>query len=139
MRKHIEQGNIAILDMVKDEITNNDDDLSEWLKNTKINIFVDHKNLIEKYSNILTYIQKTNNYKDSAFSEWANIKEADPWLIAASSVNKYTIVTFENPNSTLGTNNKAKRIKIPDICPAFNAKWKDLFYMMRKLSINFNK
>jgi hypothetical protein len=137
MKKHIECGNIAILDLVKDEIEKHaDDDLSNWLKNVKIKTFIKYNNqeTVPRYSEIMKYIEECGFYiTDKALSDWDQ-PSADPWLIAASRIYGYKLVTFEQSAGRLSKKNKSKRAKIPDVCKHFGVECCNLYEMMRALS-----
>ncbi|MDI6619349.1 MAG: DUF4411 family protein [Clostridiales bacterium] len=135
MKIYIENGSIIIFDMVKNEIEKGNDELSKWIKGISITDLIDHRDskIIEKYSEILTYIQASKYYSSKALAEWSKSNIADPWLIAAASTYGYTIITFERPVS-MDANNPSSHPKIPNICSEFKVKYNDLYYMMKQLS-----
>ena len=69
---NIENGSICILDMVKNEILKGNDKLSEWIKGISISNLIDHRNanILDKYSEILDYIQNSGYYSSKALTEW---------------------------------------------------------------------
>lgn len=97
MESNIKAGRIAILDMVKNEISKNEDALKEWFDALEIANYIDHRetSILSQYSAVLQHIQANPCYKPSALAEWAKASVADPWLIAAAAVHNYTIITFE--------------------------------------------
>ena len=133
---YITNGSIIILDLVKTEIEKGNDRLSEWINKISIVNLIDHRDakILKKYSEVLEYIQKVDHYNSKALTEWSQNNVADPWLIAAGSAYDYTIITFERPVDGLNGRNPSGHPKIPDVCLAFNVKYADLYYMMRKLS-----
>ncbi len=133
--KHIKLREIAVLDMVKDEIEKGDDELSQWIKGIDIPELVNRRDIaiINKYSEIINNIARNPCYKQSALNEWSRDTVADAWLIAAAAVNGYTLITMERPVGTLSPKNKCKYAKIPDVASTFGVKTNDLFYMMREL------
>lgn len=97
LEEKLKDGSVVLLDMVKNEITEGHDELSNWMKSLQgINI-IDHRTpeIIEKYSRVLGAVQSNTCYKQSALAEWSRESVADPWLIATAAVRKLTIVTFE--------------------------------------------
>ena len=109
--------------MVKNEITEGHDELSNWMKSLQgINI-IDHRTpeIIEKYSRVLGAVQSNTCYKQSALAEWSRESVADPWLIAKK-------------NGGLSPKNPSKNAKIPDVAIEFGVSVCDLYYMMRSLS-----
>ena len=137
MGVHIRSGNIAILDMVRDEIYKGQDDLANWLQELHIANMISHKDqdVIVNYSQIIQYLQNSNFYKESAMQEWANGSVADAWLIAAAMKYGYTLVTFEKSNMGLNATSPSKKAKLPNVATYFNVKTVDLFYLMRQLRI----
>lgn len=135
MKTYIEDGSIVILDLVKNEIEKGNDKLSKWMKEINIANLIDHRDskILDKYSEILTYIQTSNYYNSKALAEWSRNDVADPWLIAAGSVYGYIIITFERPVE-MDINNPSRHPKIPNVCSEFKVEYNDLYYMMRQLS-----
>ena len=136
LEEKLKDGSVVLLDMVKNEITEGHDELSNWMKSLQgINI-IDHRTpeIIEKYSRVLGAVQSNTCYKQSALAEWSRESVADPWLIATAAVRKLTIVTFEKKNGGLSPKNPSKNAKIPDVAIGFGVSVCDLYYMMRSLS-----
>lgn len=131
----LEKERLCVLDIVKDEIKNGNDELSKWFQKIKrINVcnMKDGK-IICKYAEVISYIQMSGIYNDKALREWSRIGVADPWLIAAATAYNYTIVTFEQPAGGLNIKNPSGKPKIPDVANQFGVKCENLYYMMREL------
>lgn len=141
MEFNINNGCIAVLDMVKNEILQCNDSLKNWMEDLEIQRFVDRRtpDILNKYAEVIQAVQNNPCYKTSALTEWSKNNVADPWLIATASVNNYTLITFEVPNNGLNPRNPSKNAKIPDVSKEFNVKTESLFYMMRKLRFELNK
>lgn len=135
MEWHIQNGSIAILDLVKLEVLKGKDSLKEWMENIEVGQLIDHREpaIIVKYGEVPRHIQENPVYKPAALTEWSREEVADPWLIAAAAVGNYTIVSFENKNKGLNTRNPSKNAKIPDVAEVFNVEVQNLYYMMRVL------
>lgn len=135
MEQHIASGDIAILDMVKNEILQGKDCLKDWIEKISMGNYVDRRDevILKYYADILQYIQNNACYKTSAVAEWAKESVADPWLIATAKARHYTLITFEVPNGGLNSRNPSKKAKIPDIATVFGVKTENIFYMMRIL------
>ena len=71
MEQHINSGRIAILDMVKNEILQGNDNLRSWMEDLEITCFVDRRvpNIVSLYGSILQHIQSNNCYKEAALKE----------------------------------------------------------------------
>lgn len=135
MEDHIKNGDIAILDLVKDEILRVNDKLSEWIASITIRNYIDRRDqtILGIYSGVLSHIQHNKCYKTSALAEWSRDTVADPWLISAAKAKGYTIITFEVSTRGLNSRDPSKYAKIPDVSSAFGVKTENLFYMMRTL------
>ena len=140
IKENIEEGNIALLDVVREEIEKGNDTLSDWCKGLFVARLVNRRQLsiVSHYSDILKYVQTCGLYTNHALMEWSNASEADPWLIAAALETGYTIITFEASAGSLSKKNPSNRCKIPDVCKAFQVNFSDLYDMMRILSINLH-
>lgn len=138
LSKHVEAGGIVLLDLIKKEIEQGQDQLTDWIHENETKfISCNHisEEIILKYQKILQYIQECGYYNDKALYIWSQAEVADPWLIAASAVNHYTIITNEVSAGTLNKKTPSRNPKIPDVAKAFGVKTESLFYMMRKLGI----
>lgn len=133
----IKDGRIVILDMVKNEILQGNDHLTEWMNGLEIGKYIDHREaaILSKYGAVLQYIQHNPCYKPSALAEWSKANIADAWLIATAASYDLTLITFETFNNGLNQQNPSKNAKIPNIAKAFDVKTESLFYLMRELRI----
>ena len=138
MELHIQNGDIAILDLVKSEVLKGKDSLKEWMENVEVGHLIDHRDpaIIVKYREVLRHIQDNPAYKPAALMEWSREDVADPWLIASAVVGNYTIISFEIANKGLNTHNPSKNAKIPDVAKVFNVEVQNLYYMMRVLKFS---
>lgn len=135
LSERIDHEDIFILDSVRDEILAGEDRLSEWIKTIEKNKFLKQESqpILEVYAEILEYLQQSNLYQPSAFMEWADVKVADPWLIATSKTHNLTLVTFETGNNGLNSKQPSRYAKIPDVAKEFRVRVASPFDMMRKL------
>ena len=143
LKTNIENGNIAVLSKVYDEILKGKDRLSNWIttvKFTKINH--SDNDIVYEYSQVLSHIQngksKTGGklYNDNALYGWSNNNIADAWLVATAKARNYVLTTLEKPNGSLG-NSISGRPKIPDVASALNVESCDLYEMIRILGFIF--
>lgn len=135
LERNIENGRIAVLDIVKAEILQGNDNLKEWMEELDIQEHIDHRDagILAKYGAVLQSVQSNPCYKTAALTEWSKGNVADAWLIAAAAAKGYTLITFEEPNKGLNARTPSKEAKIPDIAAEFDVKTANLFYMMREL------
>jgi len=143
LRENIENGNIVILSKVYEEVERGKDSLSEWLQNIDF-AQADHRvpKILAIYGQVLTHIQDgesplgTHLYNEKALREWADNDRADGWLIATAKAESYTLISFEKPNSALGTS-ASSHPKIPDVAAALSVECRNLYDMMRALGFTF--
>ena len=121
------------------QIGDENDPLRKWIEETKIKLFVDHREatILEQYANVLQYVQDCGYYNDTALANWSDLTVADPWLIAAAKAKGFFLVTFETNIYNLDTRNKTKRVRIPDVANHFGLNTVKLFDMMRALNVHF--
>jgi hypothetical protein len=82
MAEKIQDGSIAILDLVRKEILKptNKDDLALWMSNLEIGRYIDHKQkeIVIKYAEVLQFLQENACYSEKALRAWAEESIADP-------------------------------------------------------------
>lgn len=134
----IKDGNIILLDMVKNEIDKGQDELKEWIDERQDDFQIcNHVDpeIILKYAEVMQYIQKCGFYNEKGLNSWAKDDVADPWLIAAAAAKDYSLITFEQSAGLLNSKSKSGKVKIPDVTNYFGVKVHTLYYMMRHLGI----
>lgn len=138
MKQFIKNGRIVLLDMVKAEVLQGKDSLSDWMDGLEVGKLIDHREpaILAQYAAVLQHIQENPCYRAAALTEWARGTVADAWLIATASAYSCTIITFEGPNNGLNPATPSKKAKIPDVARAFEVKTENLFYMMRELGFS---
>lgn len=129
----LKQDNVALLDVVKEEILKGEDFLAEWIKSLDDILIIkrDDGKVVEKYQAVMEYIHTGGYYNDKALKIWSDFNVADPWLIAAAAAYGYTIVTFEQSAGVITLRNPSGKPKIPDVANHFKVKCGDLYYYMR--------
>ena len=129
---HAEKGRICSVDRVKQELDRGNDDLTAWVNDRFSNAFVstDAIEVIQNFSEIMTWVNDQNQFLDAAKTEFAN--SADGWLIAYARVKNHIVVTHE----ILAPDVK-NRVPIPNVCQAFNVEFIDTFEMLRNLGVRF--
>lgn len=134
-----EQGRIVTLDKVTAELCKEvdiekKDAMQIWIEENYRGVGISSSNagIIEKYAVVMQHLSEDKKYSEKALREWANIKIADPWLIAAALEFNYTVVSFET-KLQITKNSTVSRAKIPNICEDLNVNYCNLFYMMQEL------
>jgi len=123
------QAVIFIPGMVYEEIVRTEDDLSKWLKNSKIPI---HK-ISEPVTLCLQKIYLNNPVHKNLVDNTKARSLADPWVIAHALNENATVVTKEEKVTAL---NSAK-IKIPNVCENMGIRWINDFEFIQELDIQF--
>lgn len=108
------------------------DELSIWAERHKNLLFhsTDVPDVLENYGRIITWAQRQVQYMAAAKAEFATV--ADGWVVAFALANGSTVVTQEVPAPE-----SKRKIKIPDVCNAFNVPYANAFQMLRSLGVMF--
>ena len=121
---------IFIPEMVREEITRTEDDLSHWLKISEIPIV----KIDEPVTQCLQSIHAQNSKHKSLVDNTKARSLADPWVIAHAMNEKATVVTKEEKVTALNSN----RIKIPNVCDNMGIRWINDFQFISELGITFS-
>lgn len=120
---------IFMPEMVYDEIVRTDDDISKWLKSSKIPI----RKIDEKVTKCLKDIYSADpNHKFLVDNTKAR-SLADSWVIAHALRENATVVTKEEKVTAINTT----KIKIPNVCEKMNVSWINDFQLIIELGIMF--
>jgi hypothetical protein len=112
--------------MVYEEIIRTEDDLSKWLKGSKIPINKISEPITIHLRKILEdYPLLVDNTKARSL--------ADPWVIAHALNENASVVTKEEKVTALNSN----RIKIPNVCDNMGIRWINDFQFIDELDIKF--
>ena len=125
---------IISIDKVKNEIYNYEDELKQWcIVNLPSDFFKSTDGLTNEYRIITSWaIARNNQYNQAAINEFLQADEADAWLVAFALNHRIPIVTQEKS----APNSKTK-IKIPDVCLAFDIQNINTIEMFRQLEEKF--
>lgn len=123
------QDQIFIPELVYEEITRTEDDLSKWLKGSKITI----KKITEPVTLCLQKIYSSNPSHIHLVDNTKARSLADPWVIAHALYENATVVTKEEKVTALNSN----RIKIPNVCENIGLRWINDFQFIEDLDIKF--
>ncbi|HET9056831.1 MAG TPA: DUF4411 family protein [Chitinophagaceae bacterium] len=121
---------IFIPEIVAEEIIRTEDDLSLWIKSSRIPIHPINGDV----ANCLKQIYDSNPSHQYLVANSGQHSLADPWVIAHAMNQKATVVTKEIKDFY----NKPTRIKIPHVCDNMNVRWINDFELIEELRIKFN-
>ena len=130
---YAEAGHIRSIDRVKKELERGNDPLRDWARDEFGGAFAstDEEDVVDVYTDIINWAQHNAQFTDAAKAEFAGA--ADPWLVAYARVKTCVTVTLEQPEPYL-----RKKIKLPDVCRAFNVRFINTFEMLRELGVCFS-
>jgi len=133
LEANAKSGKISSIDRIKTELERGQDDLAEWATHDFDHAFqsTDSDDIVSSYRDIMNWVSTQSQFSESAKAQFAN--SADGWLIAIARVKGYTLVTHEQ----LAPSESAK-VKIPNVCQAFDVPYVDTFEMLRSLGVRFN-
>lgn len=124
------QGRIFIPELVAEEITRTEDNLSKWLKSSKIPI----EKIREPVTRCLQRIYSVNPLHKTLVDNTKARSLADPWVIAHAINRDAIVVTKEEKITT----SNSKRIKIPNVCDNMGIRWMNDFQFVDEVGIQFN-
>jgi predicted nucleic acid-binding protein len=123
------QDKIFVSELVYEEITRTEDDLSKWLKTSKIPI----NKITEPVTVCLQKIYSADPIHKNLVDNTKARSLADPWVIAHALHENATVVTKEEKVTALNSN----RIKIPNVCDNMGIRWINDFQFIDELDIKF--
>lgn len=126
---------IISIDKVKDEIYGHNDTLEDWCRiNLPQDFFKTTNSVMREYARISNWAQaKKDQYRPRAIQEFLGSAEADAFLVAYVLNNDDTkIITQEVSAPNIKT-----KIKIPEVCNAFNVEFMNVINMFRDLGETF--
>ena len=123
------QDKIFIPELVYEEIMRTEDELSKWLKGSKIPI----KKITEPVTICLQKIYLADPYHKNLVDNINGRSLADPWVIAHSIFENAVVVTKEEKITAINS----KRIRIPNVCDNMGVRWINDFQFIDELDIKF--
>jgi len=125
-------GELASIGPIRDELLKGNDDLAAWIKDRKKTgwfLAVDDMDTQRNLAQIADWVM-AQPFKEAAKSEF--LGGGDPWLIAKAKTIGATVVTQETFDAK-----SRKKVKIPNVCDAFNVLWIDTFDMIQQTGATF--
>ncbi|MBC9787160.1 DUF4411 family protein [Carnobacterium maltaromaticum] len=136
--KEIMNQNVLIPKVVIDEHYQ-DQWFTQWLSENFEHEIINHNNYAEEWVQILDHVSTCGFYSDAALSSskgWANVRIADPWIIAIAKSDDLVIVTSELKNKNLNANQPSKAAKIPDICNSLGIRCIDMNTFFKEMNLS---
>jgi hypothetical protein len=125
---HADRGRVLSIDRVSQELTKGQDELWSWARDHFSSAFAstNEKNVMEVYGDIMKWAKEQTQFTAAARAGLAS--GADAWLVAYAKAKGCIVVTQETPAP-----GSRARVKIPDICEAFEVPFTNTFDMLRDL------
>jgi hypothetical protein len=127
-------GAIASIDRVSDEIEDGGDDLWTWVSTDFPEagfLPTNTPDVLANYARLQTWVATDAHYTAAAKQEFAEVENADGWLVAhAMTAPGTVIVTMEDFNDA-----KRNKVPIPNLATAFGIEPITPFEMLRRLGI----
>jgi rRNA-processing protein FCF1 len=120
---------IFIPELVYEEITRTEDDLSGWLKSSDVPI----RKIDEDVTKCLQDIYNSNPNHKFLVDNTRQRSMADPWVIAHAIKEGAVVVTKEEKVTALNS----KKIKIPNVCENMKVDWINDFQLVTELGLVF--
>jgi hypothetical protein len=124
-----EQDRIFLPQLVFEEIARTEDDLSKWLKASKVPV----RSITEPVTKCLKAIYAANPLHVTLVDNTKQRSLADPWVIAHAIHESACVVTKEERVTAANS----ARIKIPNVCDNMKVRWINDFQLVEELGIHF--
>jgi len=123
---------LSIDRVLRDELDKGKDQLAEWANDKFVHAFArtDDLDVVQSYGQIMQWVHAQNQFKEAEKAKFAN--DPDGWLVAYARVRDCVVVTHEKE-----VPKDSHKIKIPNLCQAFNVQYCDTFAMLRAMGIRF--
>ena len=123
---------VKTINKVKQELDKKDDFISDFIKSLPKEFFIDERNYIDAYAQIIQKSQNMN-FNQSAKENFAKEHKADAWLIAVALKDGYTVVS----NEKIPDKKEKKNIKIPRMCQELNIRCVNIFDFIKEQKVQF--
>ncbi len=128
-------GRLLSIDRVMHEIDRGKDKLKDWANNDFHTWFVSTSSsaIVSAYQQVIQWGLNHPQFTPAAKHEFAKADNADSWLVAYAIAKGCVVVTNEKFDAKI-----RRKIKIPNVCQAFNVQYVDLFEMLRQLGVTLS-
>lgn len=129
--RQYQQGALASVTSVYDELIKFGDELSGWIKSRKDQFQdISSAETQTKFTEVAQYVADLPNKNPGDVANF--LGGADPWLIAKAAQTNATIVTHERL-----VPDESKKVKIPNICNHFHINYITTYELLRTLDAQF--
>lgn len=135
MKELTRERDVYILDRVKSELTEWDNDLKDWIVaiiGKQQLVKFENDATVQKFREVNIWTLSNNQYTQAAKDKFMDSTRADIYLVsyAATAPEEWTVVSQEKPAPQRST-----EIKLPDVCAQFGVRcilFMDMFREMRE-------
>jgi uncharacterized protein DUF4411 len=129
---HASNERLLSIDRVREEIEQGKDELAKWIGGTFQPWFAstDDTSVLQAYAGLMQWAQDQPQYSAAAKAQFADVKNADAWLIAYAQAKGCVLVTHEQPAPSA-----QRKIPIPNVCQMFGIPFVDTYAMLRALGV----
>jgi hypothetical protein len=122
-------GRIASIGRIKEELVGHGDQLSDWAAARPALFLEPDAAVVASLGRIAAWVP-TQDFTDAARAEF--LGSADYYLVAHAHAHDHVAVTHE-----VSQPNRRNKIKIPDVCSAFEVEWVSPFTVLRDEAVQF--
>lgn len=122
-------GKVFSVQAVARELARGDDELKAWTEKRGARFFIPPQAHVGPRLEQVQSWASSQNYAQSAIAEF--LESADHYLISQALADDRILVTHEIPS------NSKNRVKIPNVCEAFNIRYWSLFKVLRHEKAKF--
>lgn len=128
-------GRVVSIDRVLDELSDEGDQLSNWSQTAVPDAFfkkTQDQAVIKAFQAMVNWVNSEPQFTPAAKAEFADVDNADSWVIAYAKVNGLTVVSHEEyaPDAR-------KKVPMPNVCLEFNVDYDNTFEMLEDLKVKF--
>ena len=127
----LKSGTVLIIEQVRSELMNIEDELSAWMSDLSKEYFVEASAVNSRLDVVSEWLEsdKSNSFSKNAIDKF--LKSADYFLISYALANRCTLVTHET------TRGHRKKVKIPTVCDALSIPYIMTFEMLKREKVKF--
>mgnify|MGYP005828121355 CR=1 FL=1 len=129
--EQFESGQLASIISVYNELTEQNDELTQWVRQRKTHFLpVSSEQIQDQFGAVVQHVSGLVGKKAEHVADF--LDKADPWLVATASASGATVVTHE-----ISVANNSSKVKIPNVCAAFEIPYVTTYQLLNTLDARF--
>ncbi len=128
-----ERKHVFCIDRIRDELTVQQDDIKEWVKDRCSATFfkgTQDQAVVDSFQAMITWVYAQPQFTQAAKTEFASVP--DGWLIAYAHANSAIVVTHEEFAPEV-----KRKVPMPNVCIEFDVPYVNTFEMLADLQVKF--